>query len=207
MQFNVTHEAQTQENYTERPFILAGLGLLFADGRRVHRKLPRLAVGQRISPESDSAFLSINKYHGYRNQPVFPVRSRSYGCRPSREPFGALGLSVLGHRLYGAHRFFFGKPLTGALWFFTGGLLLIGWIVDIVLIPSMAKDADHRYPDGRYDYNIAWLLLVFLGIFGVHRFYLGKFVTGIIYLCTGGLFGIGYVYDLLTMNEQIAEIQ
>ncbi len=107
----------------------------------------------------------------------------------------------------GAHRFFFGKPLTGALWFFTGGLLLIGWIVDIVLIPSMAKDADHRYPDGRYDYNIAWLLLVFLGIFGVHRFYLGKFVTGIIYLCTGGLFGIGYVYDLLTMNEQIAEIQ
>ncbi len=107
----------------------------------------------------------------------------------------------------GAHRFFFGKPLTGALWFFTGGLLLVGWIVDIVLIPSMAKEAEERYPDGRYDYNIAWLLLVFLGIFGIHRFYLGKYVTGIIYLCTGGLFGIGYVYDLLTMNEQIAEIQ
>ncbi len=107
----------------------------------------------------------------------------------------------------GAHRFFFGKPLTGALWFFTGGLLLIGWLVDIVLVPAMAREADERYPDGPYDYNVAWLLLVFLGLFGVHRFYQGKFITGIIYLCTGGLFGIGYVYDLVTLNEQIAELQ
>ena len=35
----------------------------------------------------------------------------------------------------GAHRFYFGKPLTGILWFFTGGLFLIGWIVDIFIIP------------------------------------------------------------------------
>lgn len=103
----------------------------------------------------------------------------------------------------GAHRFFFGKPLTGALWFFTGGLLLVGWIVDVFFIQSMADQADRRYTDGRHDYNLAWLLLVFLGIFGAHRFYLGKYVTAVIYLLTGGLFGIGYVYDMLTLNEQI----
>jgi TM2 domain-containing membrane protein YozV len=107
----------------------------------------------------------------------------------------------------GAHRFFFGKPLTGILWFFTGGLLLVGWIVDLFLVPSMSEEADERFPPGRYDYNLAWLLLMFLGIFGIHRFYLGKYVTGAIYLVTGGLFGIGYVYDLLTFNEQISEEQ
>jgi len=107
----------------------------------------------------------------------------------------------------GAHRFFFGKPLTGALWFFTGGLLLVGWLIDIVLIPSMAEEADRRYPDGPYDYNLAWLLLIFTGIFGGHRFYLGKYVTAVVYLLSGGLFGVGYVYDILTLNEQIAEQQ
>ena len=92
----------------------------------------------------------------------------------------------------GAHRFFFGKPLTGALWFFTGGLLLVGWLIDIFFIPSMADEADRRYADGRYDYNLAWLLLVFLGVFGAHRFYLGKYFTAVLYLLTGGLLGIGY---------------
>ena len=106
----------------------------------------------------------------------------------------------------GAHRFYFGKPITGALWFFTGGLLLIGWIVDLFLIPSMAEQAEVRYRPARVDYSVAWLLLVFLGIFGVHRFYMGKLVTGIVYLLTGGLFGIGYVYDICTLNEQIEDL-
>ncbi|MEM9366772.1 MAG: TM2 domain-containing protein [Planctomycetota bacterium] len=105
----------------------------------------------------------------------------------------------------GAHRFYFGKPLTGALWFFTGGLCLVGWIVDLFLIPDMAMQANQRFPIRQTDYSVAWLLLIFLGFFGVHRFYMGKFLTGAIYLLTGGLFGIGYVYDVLTLNEQIVE--
>ena len=106
----------------------------------------------------------------------------------------------------GAHRFYFGRPLTGILWFFTGGLFLIGWIVDLFLIQSMAESADRRYPPGRTDYGVAWLFHIFLGLFGIHRFYMGKMITGIIYLCTGALFGIGYVYDTLTLNDQIAEL-
>ncbi len=106
----------------------------------------------------------------------------------------------------GAHRFYFGKPLTGVLWFFTGGLFLVGWIVDFFLIPAMAEEAESRYPLGRIDYAVAWLLHLFLGLFGIHRFYMGKIITGVIYLCTGGLFGIGYVYDTLTLNDQIAEL-
>ncbi|EMI54216.1 NINE protein [Rhodopirellula sallentina] len=103
----------------------------------------------------------------------------------------------------GAHRFYFGKPLTGALWFFTGGIFLIGWIIDFFFIPAMSEEAQRRYRPAATDYSVAWVLLVFLGVFGVHRFYMGKIVTGVIYLLTGGLLGIGYVYDLCTLNEQI----
>lgn len=107
---------------------------------------------------------------------------------------------------FGVHRFYFGKPLTGAVWFFTGGLLLIGWIVDLFLIPSMAEEANRRYRLGRIDFTVSWLLLIFLGIFGVHRFYMGKLLTGLLYLVTGGLFGIGYAYDVVTLNTQIQEL-
>src|SRR6185503_12163928 len=82
----------------------------------------------------------------------------------------------------GAHRFYFGKPITGTIWFFTGGLFLIGWIVDLFLISSMDRKADLKYVPGSRDYTVAWLLLVFLGWFGVHRFYLGKWLSGLIIL-------------------------
>ena len=106
----------------------------------------------------------------------------------------------------GAHRFYFGKPLTGILWFFTGGLLLIGWIIDLFLIPSMDRKADLRFTSGKIDYNITWILLTFLGLFGIHRMYMGKWITGIIYLFTAGLFGIGWLWDLITLNEQKMEL-
>ncbi len=107
---------------------------------------------------------------------------------------------------FGAHRFYFGKPLTGVIWFFTGGLLLVGWIVDLFLIPSMAEEANRRYRPGRIDHSVCWCLLFFLGIFGIHRLYMGKIWTGILYMVTGGLFGIGYIYDILTLNDQVEAI-
>lgn len=106
----------------------------------------------------------------------------------------------------GAHRFYFGKPLTGTLWFFTFGLLFIGWIIDLFLIPRMSREADFRFHTGRIDYSLAWILLVFLGLLGIHRMYLGKWITGILYLLTFGLFGLGWLYDLWTLNSQVDEI-
>ena len=70
----------------------------------------------------------------------------------------------------------------------------------------MDREADLRYTPGPIDYNIAWLLLVFLGLFGIHRFYLGKIGTGLLYLLTFGLCGLGYIYDLWTLNDQITLI-
>ena len=45
----------------------------------------------------------------------------------------------------------------------------------------------------------------FLGPLGLHRFYMGKWISGILYLLTGGLFLIGWIYDFWTLNEQISE--
>lgn len=105
----------------------------------------------------------------------------------------------------GAHRFYFGKPITGAIWFFTLGLLGIGWIIDVFLIPSMSRQATARYTTGPIDYSVAWILHTFLGIFGIHRFYMGKILTGLLWLLTAGLFGIGWLYDFCTLNGQIDE--
>jgi TM2 domain-containing membrane protein YozV len=67
----------------------------------------------------------------------------------------------------------------------------------------MDRRADLRFQEGPIDYTLAWILLTFLGIFGVHRMYMGKWLSGLLYLLTGGLFLIGYVYDYWTLNDQI----
>lgn len=103
----------------------------------------------------------------------------------------------------GAHRFYYGKPITGTIWFFTLGLLFIGWIIDLFLIPAMDREADVRYQEGVVSYNVSWILLTFIGVLGIHRMYMGKWITGVIYLLTGGLFLVGVLYDFWTLNEQI----
>jgi len=106
----------------------------------------------------------------------------------------------------GSHRFYYGKPISGTIWFFTLGLFFIGWIIDLFLIPSMDRQADFRYRSGNVNYTVAWILLTFLGLFGIHRFYMGKWLTGIVYLLSGGIFGIGYLYDYWTLNDQVSLI-
>ena len=106
----------------------------------------------------------------------------------------------------GAHRFYYGRPISGTIYFFTLGLFFIGWLVDLFLIPSMDRQADLRFSSGLTDYNVAWVLLTFLGLFGVHRMYMGKWLTGILYLATGGLFLVGYIYDYWTLNDQLSEL-
>jgi TM2 domain-containing membrane protein YozV len=118
---------------------------------------------------------------------------------------------VIGYILWifgftGAHRFYYGRPVTGTIWFFTLGLLGIGWLIDLFLIPGMDREADLRFRAGSVNYTIAWVLLTFLGFFGVHRMYMGKWITGFIYLFTVGLLGIGYLYDFWTLNDQITVV-
>ena len=58
-----------------------------------------------------------------------------------------------------------------------------------------------------YSTGIAYLLWLLsgCGALGFHRFYLGKIPTGLLWMCSGGLFGIGSIYDLVTLPGQVRE--
>jgi TM2 domain-containing membrane protein YozV len=43
-------------------------------------------------------------------------------------------------------------------------------------------------------------------VFGIHRFYQGKIISGLVYLFTVGIFGLGILYDFFTLNEQISQL-
>ena len=58
------------------------------------------------------------------------------------------------------------------------------------------------------DWLIAFLLCLFGGIIGLHRFYCGKIISGVVYILTfGGGFGIGCLVDLiLILCKQFRDI-
>jgi len=129
----------------------------------------------------------------------------SQAAVPSRADTHSL---LLGYVLWifgftGAHRFYFGKPVSGTVWFLTLGLLGVGWLIDVFLIPRLERQAEMRFRAGPVSYDVAWILLTFLGVFGVHRMYMGKWLTGILWLLTAGVVGLGVLYDFWTLNDQI----
>lgn len=46
---------------------------------------------------------------------------------------------------------------------------------------------------------VSFLLCLFFGIFGAHKFYEGRALLGIVYLCTLGLAGVGVIFDLIIL--------
>ena len=108
-------------------------------------------------------------------------------------PLGFLGL----------HRFYYGKHWSGLLWLCTFGLLGFGWMIDLLLIPRMSRQASERFTEGHLSYLMGYFLTATTGIVGLHRFYMGKWATGVLWLVSGGLLGFGVLYDLATLNLQI----
>ena len=60
---------------------------------------------------------------------------------------------------------------------------------------TIAQQNSARKPDK----IVALALCMFLGFFGIHKFYEGKTCMGILYLLTFGLFGIGWIVDIILL--------
>src|SRR3990167_7695363 len=121
------------------------------------------------SPHPRAFYRAVNLARSCRSHPYHSA-AQEQGMDVRKDTHS----KVIGYLLWifgflGAHRFYYGRPVTGTIWFFTLGLLFVGWIIDLFLIPSMDREADLRFTAGDTDYNVAWILLTFLGIFGVHR--------------------------------------
>ena len=54
----------------------------------------------------------------------------------------------------GAHRFYFGRPISGTVYLFTLGLLGIGWLVDLFLMPRLERQADYSHAAGPINYTV-----------------------------------------------------
>ena len=67
--------------------------------------------------------------------------------------------------------------------------------------PSYTNTTTPSYtPAPQVKQKSGWLSLIlclFLGSLGIHNFYVGKNIKGIIYLCTNGLFFVGILFDLI----------
>ncbi len=65
----------------------------------------------------------------------------------------------------------------------------------------------HAYPKPPIDSSLAWILLIFFGGWGVHRFYLGgrHIGWGVAYLLTGAFCGIGWIVDLCYFSSWLEE--
>lgn len=80
-------------------------------------------------------------------------------------------------------------------------------VADIIKINTQKPNIHNEQSQNMYNYQmhhyplksktVALLLCIFLGLFGIHRFYVGKIGTGILYLFTNGIFGIGWIIDII----------
>lgn len=55
-------------------------------------------------------------------------------------------------------------------------------------------------PESSKSLIVAFALCFFLGVFGAHYLYCGRFWMGVLYFFTGGLFGIGWLVDLIRIG-------
>ena len=67
-----------------------------------------------------------------------------------------------------------------------------------VYVPSYAVPQPRVSAKNR---NLAMVLCLFFGLFGVHLFYVGRWKKGVLYLFTLGLVGLGWLWDLVMIGS------
>ena len=78
-------------------------------------------------------------------------------------------------------------------------ILIFGGIALVSMRSGDRRSMAGEWKDGysRKSRTGALIICVFFGIFGIHYFYVGKIGMGILYFITFGLFGIGWLIDII----------
>ncbi|GBG24952.1 TM2 domain-containing protein DDB_G0287015 [Hondaea fermentalgiana] len=99
--------------------------------------------------------------------------------------------------MLGLHQFYLGRTRVGLLYLCSFGLFGM-YIFDLVHIPALSRaNADELHVFEAY------LTLIPGGFFGLHHFYLGNWKLGLLYLCTLGLLGFGFLIDLVRLPSLV----
>lgn len=141
--------------------------------------------------------------------------NRSDNGRVPLHPFDMFITSLPPMGLLGGARAYLGYPVHGAMYFLTAGGAGLMWFLDLFRTPclySTAKHLEQRQYEEQLTDSVphkrpvslleAYLLLLVcpvIGLLGGHRFYLGHIWTGLLYFFTGGVFGFGYLYDVVAL--------
>eukprot|EP00924_Labyrinthula_sp_SR-Ha-C_P008061 snap_masked-scaffold_11-processed-gene-1.40-mRNA-1 protein AED:1.00 eAED:1.00 QI:0/0/0/0/1/1/2/0/636 len=110
---------------------------------------------------------------------------------------------------FGAHWFYLNRPKLGLLYISTFGLFGLGYLHDIVTAKAENEALFEKTPlcpATIETEDVKRILAIFpLGILGVHWFHFGRpyYLKGILYSCTLGLFGLGYIHDILFFHHTI----
>ena len=82
-------------------------------------------------------------------------------------------------------------------------LIFCAFIVALFILGSRSGYRRNSMNTNQRDTGIAYLLLLFGGVLGLHKFYLNRPAWGVVYILTGGLFCVGLIYDLFTLPAQV----
>nr|XP_054750654.1 uncharacterized protein LOC129256490 [Lytechinus pictus] len=116
--------------------------------------------------------------------------------------------------LFGFYQYYLGRSRYGLYHTLTFGRCGLGWLLDFCRLPAMVRKANAniammkkgiRIEDPPYSVCDAYTLAFPLGIFGLHHFYLGNTRRGFLFLCTAGVFGLGWLADLFQMPLIVSE--
>jgi hypothetical protein len=73
-------------------------------------------------------------------------------------------------------------------------IVILGFLFEKKYVPVNIKSVGTAY--------ILWVFS-FFGLLGFHRFYIGKYGTGFLWMFTGGILGLGAFIDLFTLSSQV----
>jgi Serine/threonine protein kinase len=152
---------------------------------------------------------SMQEQAYYGNVP--PMQGQAYyvGGAPmmvSQRSWGTAFVLFVLFGWLGIHRFYAGRWVSGLIQFLTFGGWGIWLLVDLIMLITGDFTDSHglrlaREPirGSQKQWVTAFLLFIFLGPLGVHRFYAGRWVSGLFQLLTFGGFGIWTFIDFILL--------